>query len=148
MVVSVRRMGRAGEIQKVQRLNYVRELLRRFARLPDAVSRMAAGSGISPRQAYRYLRQAQYLKQPPHRRCHDRFYRQTFPKAGSGPSYLRKPHRFVVERDREPSAPRGFARREEGVAKRSAREGHAIHFEYRFDRLRPQNSSRRTYFSP
>jgi hypothetical protein len=46
---------------------------------------------------------------PPHRRCQDRFYRQTFPEAGSGPSRFREPHRFVVERDRGPSAPCGFA---------------------------------------
>jgi hypothetical protein len=46
---------------------------------------------------------------PPRRRCQDRFYRQTFSKVGSGPSHFREAHRFVVERDREPSAPRGFA---------------------------------------
>ena len=64
MVVFVRHMGRASEIQRAQRLNHARELLQRFAHLPDAVSRMAKVSGISPRQAYRYLQQAQHLKQP------------------------------------------------------------------------------------
>jgi hypothetical protein len=64
VVVLVRHMGRASEIQKNQRLNHARELRQRFAHLPNAVSRMAKGSGISPRQAYRYLQQAQRLKQP------------------------------------------------------------------------------------
>jgi predicted solute-binding protein len=63
MVVFARRMSRASAIQKAQRLNHARALLKRFAHLPDAVSRMAKSSGISPRQAYRYLQQAD-LKEP------------------------------------------------------------------------------------
>jgi hypothetical protein len=43
------------------------------------------------------------------RRCEGGIHRQAFPRIGSAPSSLREPHRFVVERDREPSAPCGFA---------------------------------------
>jgi hypothetical protein len=46
------------------RLNHARELLQRFDRLPDAVAQMRKDSGISRRQAYRYLQQAVHLKQP------------------------------------------------------------------------------------
>jgi predicted DNA-binding transcriptional regulator YafY len=57
-------MDRATEPQKAERLNHARELLQRFDHLPDAVAQMVKDSGISPRQAYRYLRQAQRLTQP------------------------------------------------------------------------------------
>jgi hypothetical protein len=45
------------------RLNHARELLQRFDRRPDAVTQMRKDSGLSRRQAYRYLQQAQRLKQ-------------------------------------------------------------------------------------
>ncbi len=57
-------MGRATEAQKAERLNHARELLRRFNHLPHAVTQLVKDSGISPRQAYRYLQQAQRLKEP------------------------------------------------------------------------------------
>jgi predicted DNA-binding transcriptional regulator YafY len=57
-------MGRASDTEKAQRLNRARDLLHRFKHLPDAVERLAQDCSISPRQAYRYLQQAQRLKEP------------------------------------------------------------------------------------
>ena len=57
-------MGRASDAQKAQRLNRARVLLRQFDQLPDAVTRLARDCSISPRQAYRYLQQAERLKAP------------------------------------------------------------------------------------
>src|SRR6266536_48584 len=57
-------MSRASEAQKAERLNHARDLLRRFKQLPEAVERLAQECAISPRQAYRYLQQAQQLKKP------------------------------------------------------------------------------------
>ena len=56
-------MGRASDAQKAERLNRARVLLRQFARLPDAVERLARDCSISSRQAYRYLQQGQRLKE-------------------------------------------------------------------------------------
>lgn len=55
-------MGRASDAQKAERLNRARELLRQFEQLPEAVERLARDCSISPRQAYRYLQEAQRLK--------------------------------------------------------------------------------------
>jgi predicted DNA-binding transcriptional regulator YafY len=55
-------MGRASDAQKAERLNLARELLRQFEHLPDAVEQLVQDCSISPRQAYRYLQQAQRLK--------------------------------------------------------------------------------------
>ena len=57
-------MQRATEAQKAERLNRARELLRRFDDLPDAVAQLVKDSGVSSRQAYRYLQQARCLKEP------------------------------------------------------------------------------------
>jgi predicted DNA-binding transcriptional regulator YafY len=57
-------MDRATDVQKAERLNHARELLRRFDHLPNAVAQLIKDSGVSPRQAYRYLQQARRLKQP------------------------------------------------------------------------------------
>jgi hypothetical protein len=57
-------MPRASESQKAERLNRARDLLRRVDRLSDAVEQLAEDCSISPRQAYRYLEQAQRLRQP------------------------------------------------------------------------------------
>ena len=57
-------MGRASEAQKAERLNRARILLRQIDQLPKAVERLARDCSISPRQAYRYLQQAQRLKEP------------------------------------------------------------------------------------
>jgi hypothetical protein len=57
-------MPRASENQKADRLNRARDLLLRVDRLSDAVEQLAQDCSISPRQAYRYLEQAQRLKQP------------------------------------------------------------------------------------
>jgi predicted DNA-binding transcriptional regulator YafY len=56
-------MGRASDAQRAERLNRARNLLGRF-NLPQAVGKLARESSISPRQAYRYLQQAQDLKEP------------------------------------------------------------------------------------
>ena len=57
-------MPRASETQKAERLNRARVLLRHADQLSDAVEQLARDCSISPRQAYRYLEQAQELKQP------------------------------------------------------------------------------------
>ena len=57
-------MGRASDAQKTERVNRARTLLREFDRLPDAVEQLAQDCSISPRQAYRYLQQAQRLREP------------------------------------------------------------------------------------
>jgi len=57
-------MARTSDAQKAERLNRARTLLREHTRLPEAAERLARGWSISKRQAYRYLQQAQQLKQP------------------------------------------------------------------------------------
>src|SRR5437879_13261382 len=57
-------MSRASNAQRAMRLNHARELLQRFDHLPDAVAQIRKNSGLSRRQAYRYLQQAAHLKQP------------------------------------------------------------------------------------
>jgi predicted DNA-binding transcriptional regulator YafY len=57
-------MGRASDAQKAERLNRARALLGQFEELPAAVERLARECSISPRQAYRYVQQAQRLKEP------------------------------------------------------------------------------------
>lgn len=57
-------MSRASDAQKAERLNRARGLLQKFDELPEAVERLARDCAISPRQAYRYLQQAQRLKKP------------------------------------------------------------------------------------
>src|SRR5512132_172843 len=57
-------MPRASEAQKAERLNRARVLLREVEQFSDAVERLAQECSISPRQAYRYLEQAQHLKRP------------------------------------------------------------------------------------
>ncbi len=57
-------MNRATEAEKALRLNRARALLREGATLPAAVARLAQDCAISPRQAYRYLQQAQRLTAP------------------------------------------------------------------------------------
>ena len=50
-------------MQKAERLNLARDLLRR-KQPPEAVSELAQAFSISHRQAYRYLEHAQQLKAP------------------------------------------------------------------------------------
>ena len=57
-------MARASDIQKAERLNLARTLLREHEQLPEAVEHLAGACSISKRQAYRYLQQAQPLKRP------------------------------------------------------------------------------------
>jgi predicted DNA-binding transcriptional regulator YafY len=57
-------MSRATEVQRATRLNRARTLLREAATLPAAVERLAQDCAISPRQAYRYLQQAERLTAP------------------------------------------------------------------------------------
>ena len=51
-------------VQKAERLNRARTLLREVYQPPDAVGQLAQDCSIAPRQAYRYLQQAQRLKEP------------------------------------------------------------------------------------
>jgi len=57
-------MARASEVQKAERLNLARTLLREHECLLEAAERLARDCSISRRQAYRYLEQAQQLKRP------------------------------------------------------------------------------------
>jgi hypothetical protein len=57
-------MPRASESQKAERLNRARVLLRHVDQLSNAVKQLAKDCSLSPRQAYRYLEQAQRLKGP------------------------------------------------------------------------------------
>src|ERR1700757_1499716 len=57
-------MPRASDAQKAERLNRARDLLRQVDQLSDAVEQLAQDCSISSRPAYRYLEQAQRLKQP------------------------------------------------------------------------------------
>jgi hypothetical protein len=57
-------MQRATETEKARRLNRARDLLREVNQLSHAVEQLAQDCSISPRQAYRYLEQAQQLKGP------------------------------------------------------------------------------------
>lgn len=59
-------MARASDIQKAERLNRARALLQQVEQLSDAAERLAQNCSISPRQAYRYLEQAQRLKARSH----------------------------------------------------------------------------------
>jgi len=54
-------MPRANETQKAERLNRARKLLQQVDQLADAVAPLAQDCSISPRQARRYLQQAQGL---------------------------------------------------------------------------------------
>ena len=57
-------MPRASESEKAERLNRARDLLLHVDQLSVAVEQLARDFSISPRQAYRYLKQAQRLKRP------------------------------------------------------------------------------------
>ena len=57
-------MARASDVQKAERLNLARTLLREQEHLPEAAERLARACSISRRPAYRYLEQAQQLKRP------------------------------------------------------------------------------------
>jgi hypothetical protein len=57
-------MPRASESQRAERLNRARDLLLHVDQFSAAVEQLAEDCSISPRQAYRYLEQAQLLKQP------------------------------------------------------------------------------------
>jgi predicted DNA-binding transcriptional regulator YafY len=57
-------MARASDVQKAERLNRARLLLQQYEHVPEAVAELVRSCSISPRQAYRYLQQAQRLKRP------------------------------------------------------------------------------------
>ncbi len=57
-------MSRATQIEQTVRLNRARALLRELPALAAAVERLARECAISPRQAYRYLQQAERLARP------------------------------------------------------------------------------------
>ena len=55
-------MARASHAETAQRLNLARNLLRQSGSFAQAVHELAGSCAISPRQAYRYLHQAERLK--------------------------------------------------------------------------------------
>lgn len=57
-------MARASDAEKAERLNRARLLLQQHEHVPEAVAELVRACSISPRQAYRYLEQAQRLKAP------------------------------------------------------------------------------------
>lgn len=57
-------MPRADEGQRVERVNLAFGWLRHGLAPPDVIQRLTAATGISPRQAYRYVEQAQQLDAP------------------------------------------------------------------------------------
>lgn len=57
-------MARASYAETAQRLNLARNLLRQSGSFAQAVHKLAGSCAISPRQAYRYLHQAERLKGP------------------------------------------------------------------------------------
>ena len=57
-------MARASHAETAKRLNLARNLLRQSGSFAQAVHKLAGSCAISPRQAYRYLHQAERLKAP------------------------------------------------------------------------------------
>ena len=57
-------MPRADESQRVERVNLAFGWLRLGLSPPEVIQRLTAATGISPRQAYRYVEQAQELDKP------------------------------------------------------------------------------------
>src|SRR5258708_8424369 len=57
-------MARASQDETAQRLNLARSLLRQSDSFTQAVHKLSGSCAISPRQAYRYLHQAERLKGP------------------------------------------------------------------------------------
>jgi hypothetical protein len=57
-------MPRATDPQRAQRLNLALESLRQGLSASEAARRLVSASGVSDRQAFRYVEQAQRLKQP------------------------------------------------------------------------------------
>ena len=63
-VVCLWQMPRADDAQRVKRLNLAFGWLQHGLSPPDVTQRLTAATGISPRQAYRYVEEAQQLKAP------------------------------------------------------------------------------------
>src|SRR5713226_6562125 len=59
-------MGHATATEKAERLNHARRVLADVDRISDAVDRMMRECGLSRRQAYRYVQEAQELTAPVH----------------------------------------------------------------------------------
>jgi hypothetical protein len=57
-------MPRADQAERVERLNLAFDWLRHGLSLAEAAQRLTAATGISHRQAYRYVEQAQKLNAP------------------------------------------------------------------------------------
>ena len=57
-------MARASHAETAQRLNLARNSLRQSGSFAQAVHNLAGSCVVSPRQAYRYLHQAERLKAP------------------------------------------------------------------------------------
>lgn len=89
-------MGRASEVQKAERLNRARDLLRQSEQLPEAVERLARECALSSRQAYRYLQQAQRLKKP-------------LPVGEAKSAFTVKLSRSLIQRVRQYASARGLS---------------------------------------
>ena len=57
-------MARSTRTEKAQRLNTAFDLIARGQNLNEAAETLVEQFGLSPRQAYRYLQQAQEIKRP------------------------------------------------------------------------------------
>jgi len=57
-------MARSSNVLRAERLNAARALLQEQRSLADAAAALAANSGMSQRQAYRYLNEAQQQPNP------------------------------------------------------------------------------------
>src|SRR5712692_1913489 len=101
-------MARATQGQKAERLNLARTLLRRYDYGPEAAQQLARTCSISPRQAYRYLEQAQHLKAPVPvgRGPQGCLYGQAFSPPRATPAEICLLDRGDLKRDRQPSAAR------------------------------------------
>src|SRR6267154_6801080 len=127
-------MPRASHIQRAERLNLARTLLQRYPHWPEAAQQLARNCSISGRQAYRYLEQAQRLKQP-------------VPVGDAKVSFTVKLSRRLVERLRTYAASTGLTlseivsralqavlHRGKAVADRHSGQQRTLRLEYQFDR--------------
>jgi len=111
--------------------------LQRFDHLPDAVAQMRKDSGVSRRQSVSLSPASRASEQPLPVGDTKIAFTVKLSQALVGAFALSRTAQIVVERDRESGITCGFAAEEEGVARRPALDGHALQFEYRFDRLLP-----------
>src|SRR5215471_5133238 len=123
MVVYLWQMPRASEAEKAERLNRARYLFREVDQFSDAVARLAQDCSISPRQAYRYLEQARYLKAPvaPHEKTG--IYSQAPAQSDSTGPGVRHGQKIVHQRGGQPSIARAAAARTRAWVSRGQHHG-------------------------